>query len=883
MIHTFFQSRETQDFFLHFLLLSYIYSILKNAKKRNIGLAKIRVNKRRGGIKSQLTVFKDFVKDVQRSELTSLRIKELNLRLEGLRKLMADYDTIQIELEDISPDPEAQILERTQTESIFYKQIALAQDIIDTFSVKDSGDSDSLKSGCCHDKYSAIRLPTINLPTYDGNYTRWLEFKDLFESLINSNDSIAPVNKFHYLRNSLQGSASLVIRSIDFSASGYELAWKTLCERYDNKNILINNHLNAIVSVNPLQKESFKALRYLIDTVTKNLSSLDSLGISTKGWDPLVIFLVSAKLDPKTNAKWEEYKGSFSRLSSTKENTQFSAELPTLDHFRDFLRNRANVLETMYCSRSYENKNVHKENKYPKSFVTSVEGPRIKPCLVCGQTHHVYQCHKFKEMSLEDRLVEVSKNKLCNNCLRTGHNDSQCTLKGSCRSCRNKHNSLLHCDKVSSNNVVTTDIADQINTSTNLSTGTSGQVLLCTAQVEVCCPNSNSTYLARALLDTGSQSSFVTQNLRKKLGIPSTKINSFKISGINNKESEITERVQIKVKSRFNSFSLNADCLVIPTITGNLPNVEIDVERLDMPRDVELADPQFYKPSQIDILLGADKFFEIINSRQIKLGTDKPILQDSKLGWIVAGLTGESYYQYNVNCHLATTRHRTSLQDVDDSLRRFWEVEELPSDCKSFSVDEEFCESHYIENTSRLPNGRFSVMMPFKENPEESLGNSYPIAMRRFLSLEKKLNKSPLLKDQYRHFLEEYAELGHMTEVVRPVSGCYLPHHCVVREQKETTKLRVVFDCSAQTSSGKSLNDIQAIGPVLQSDLLSILLRFRANRYVLLLTSRRCIGKLLLTSNSAIYISFCGEIRSINLSRSFSSILFRMARLRRLF
>jgi hypothetical protein len=792
-----------------------------------------KLNRRRGGIKSQLTVFKDFVKDVQQSELTSLRIKELNLRLEGLRKLMADYDKIQIEIEDISPESEVQILERTQTESIFYSQIALAQDIIDTFSVKDSGDSDSFKSGSCHDKYSSIRLPTINLPTYDGNYTRWLEFKDLFESLINSNDSIAPVNKFHYLRNSLQGSASLVIRSIDFSASGYELAWKTLCERYDNKNILINNHLNAIVSVNPIQKESFKALRYLIDTVTKNLSSLDALGISTKGWDPLVIFLVSAKLDPKTNAKWEEYKGSFSRLSSSIENTGFSSDVPTLDHFKDFLRNRANVLETMYCSRSNENKNVHKENKYPKSFVTSVEAPRIKPCLVCGQSHHVYQCHKFKEMRLEDRLVEVSKNKLCNNCLRTGHNGSQCTLKGSCRSCRKKHNSLLHCDKVTSNNIVTSDIVDKINTSSNLSTGMAGQVLLCTAQVEVCCPNSNSTCFARALLDTGSQSSFVTQNLRKKLGLPSNKINSFKISGINNKETEITERVQIRVKSRVSSFSLSADCLVIPIITGNLPNVEIDIERLDLPRDVELADPQFYKPSQIDILLGADKFFEIINSKQIKLGKDKPILQDSKLGWIVAGLTGQSYYQNNINCHLATTRHRTSLQDVDDSLKRFWEVEDLPSDCKSLSVDEEFCETHYVENTSRLPNGRFSVMMPFKEKPEESLGNSYPIAMRRFLSLEKKLNKSSNLKDQYRDFLEEYAELGHMTEVERPGSGCYLPHHCIVREQKETTKLRVVFDCSAQTSSGKSLNDIQAIGPVVQSDLLSILLRFRANRYVL--------------------------------------------------
>lgn len=103
-------------------------------------------------------------------------------------------------------------------------------------------------------------------------------------------------------------------------------------------------------------------------------------------------------------------------------------------------------------------------------------------------------------------------------------------------------------------------------------------------------------------------------------------------------------------------------------------------------------------------------------------------------------------------------------------------------------------------------------MIPLKEKPDESLGNSYPISMRRFLNLEKKLNKNPNVKQEYRNFLEEYAHLGLMTEIYLP--HCYLPHHCRIPGQKETTKLKVVFDDSAQTSTGKSPNDIQAIGPV---------------------------------------------------------------------
>ncbi|XP_063363566.1 uncharacterized protein LOC134652324 [Cydia amplana] len=494
----------------------------------------------------------------------------------------------------------------------------------------------------------------------------------------------------------------------------------------------------------------------------------------------------------------------------------------------------------MFCSRSNqsnESKPVFKENKNTKSFVSSGEGPRIKPCLVCDQNHHVYQCTKFKSMSLEDRLVEVSKHKLCKNCLRAGHDGSQCTLKGSCRSCKKKHNSLLHCDSVSSNNnnAAPTDSVKNINTSVHMSTDAdaSGQVMLCTAQVEVYCPKNNATYVARALLDNGSQSCLISEKFKQKLKLPTNQIEPFDITGINKQKTEISERIQLKVKSRFNSYELDANFWVVPEISDDVPNVAIDIEKLDLPH-VELADPLFYKPDQVDILLSGDRFFKVLKPDQIDLGEGKPMLQDTKLGWLVVGRTGESYNQINnVYCHLATTRRQTSLQDVDNSLKRFWEVEDLPSDCKSLSVDEEFCETHYVDNTSRLPDGRFSVQMPFKEKPEETLGNSYPIAMRRFLNLEKKLDKNPNVKEQYRDFLQEYADLGHMTEVKRPSFGCYLPHHCVIREQKETTKLRVVYDASASTSSGKSLNDIQAVGPVVQSDLLSILLRFRTNRFVL--------------------------------------------------
>ncbi|XP_033218088.1 uncharacterized protein LOC117173557 [Belonocnema kinseyi] len=83
--------------------------------------------------------------------------------------------------------------------------------------------------------------------------------------------------------------------------------------------------------------------------------------------------------------------------------------------------------------------------------------------------------------------------------------------------------------------------------------------------------------------------------------------------------------------------------------------------------------------------------------------------------------------------------------------------------------------------------------------------------------------------------MKEYKELGQM----RAVNGeslqgheikYYLPHHAVLRPESTTTKLRVVFDGSAKSTSGQSLNDILLIGPTVQQDLLSLVLRFRLHR-----------------------------------------------------
>ncbi|XP_012285519.1 uncharacterized protein LOC105702492 [Orussus abietinus] len=106
-------------------------------------------------------------------------------------------------------------------------------------------------------------------------------------------------------------------------------------------------------------------------------------------------------------------------------------------------------------------------------------------------------------------------------------------------------------------------------------------------------------------------------------------------------------------------------------------------------------------------------------------------------------------------------------------------------------------------------------------------------ALKCFYALEEKLNRDSPLKKQYAAVIHEYLELGHLSiasDTTQP--GSYLPHHAVIKEHSLTTKLRVVFDGSAKSSSGISLNEALLIGPTIQDNLLTHLLRFWQHDYV---------------------------------------------------
>lgn len=771
---------------------------------------------KRSSIKGRLTTFEKYLEDLKSlPNINKLKCHETKTRLKKLEILFEEYDLIQTSIEVKQESSENQI-ERDSSENRFYRSMAEAQEIIEKGqSIIESDAQSSSSSATVQTKH--IKLPQIKIPSFDGDLSKWLEFHDTFSSMIHNNDSIASINKYQYLKSALTGSAAAVISSLEISSRNYEVAWKLLCDRFNDKRKLVCTHLKSLLDAPNIGEES--SLRFTADHIAKHLRALNTLGEKTENWDTLIIYLFSTKLNSVTCMKWEEYKGS-------------SSEVPTLETFYTFLRMRADVLEataTNAVSRQDSEQQQSQQqpqlqqykrmNKQQKSFVaTSSEGQKATTkCVVCDGEHLIYYCKQFLAMSPADRFNLIVKNRFCINCLRSGHLAPQCKAM-SCKLCNHKHNSLLHFDKPNA------ESKQLVSSPISLSTCISNQVLLSTAIVKVSTINSDEFIEARCLLDCGSQSSFISQELQNKLNIQTENINSVCVTGINSISFEALQRCNIKVQSRSNAFSTSVNAFVIKNITSSLPSQEVDISKIKLPKNVTLADCNYHVPAKIDMLLGADVFWDVLCTEQIKLGSDLPILQNSMFGWLISGpvMCQNNNNKNKIVCNFS--------QEIRSQLNKFWELEEVP--CKPvMSQEETECERHFMQHTQRLEDGRFCVTLPLKAD-QGTLGDSYYIARKRFESLERRFQRQPDVKSQYVDFIDEYEALGHLSRTEKSDNAVFLPHHPVLKEQSESTKCRVVFDASCKTSSGFSLNDIMMVGPTLQDDIFSILIRLRQHKLI---------------------------------------------------
>ena len=644
---------------------------------------------------------------------------------------------------------------------------------------------------------SNLKLPKFDLPKFDGKYQNWTPFLDLFKGAVDSNDTLPDIQKLHYLKASLRDEPAKLLSHLPITGANYKVAMKLLKERYENKRLISLAHIDAILNFKPLNQESPESIRSLISCYVENAMALDEL---VKTEDQLSCFLVrviSQKLDYVTRRQWE--------LTSTGDDIQ------TMDQLKKFLEERANALEAAGKSNKTSNQEkIHQEKPIQNYHASS------QNCPACKADHKLVMCEQFKHLSLAEKREKVKLLKLCFNCLRLGHQTKDCKSKNTCRKCQKKHHTMLHDDTFAKPTEKT-----QSNHSTERGYGFC--TLLPTAMIKVISAD-NTVISCRALLDSGSQSSFITENCAQLLKLKRQK-HMLQLTGIGDKTQKTpTASTKFQFLSSINTekrFEVKA--FILPKLAATMPAVNKPKHK-PLPIEVTpLADSDYLKPRNIDIILGADIFEEVVLQDKIKT-PEGLYFRKTEFGWVAAGQVPSEENRPTQSYHVTS----------EFDLRKFWELEELPKQ-NILTKKEVACEQHFETTTTRDQEGRFIVKLPFKQEVPK-LGDSFEQAKRRFLSLERRLQANPNTQQKYKAFVQEFIDLEHLEKVPGtameklPHQVFYLPHHCVFKDDSSTTKLRVVFDGSAKSQSGISLNESLMVGATVQPDFFSTLLRFRFHR-----------------------------------------------------
>ncbi|XP_062711250.1 uncharacterized protein LOC134289447 [Aedes albopictus] len=784
------------------------------------------------GLKLSLSNICVFVKNFK-DDTTAAQI---NVRLEKLDTLWVQISETVWEIEAHEDFEEQESLQTSQVEmeNRYYDAKSFLVEKAQAFQ-SDANQHQTLHPGdaTLHGMMDHVRLPQIKLQCFDGNIDDWLSFRDLYTSLIHEKPDLPAVEKFHYLKGCLAGEARALIDPLKITRDNYQVAWQTLLKRYNNNKLLKKKQVQALIKLPSLCKESITDLHKLVDGFDRVIQTLDQIIQPADYKDLLLVELLSSRLDPTTRRGWEEH-------SSTKQQD-------TVKDLLEFLQRRIQILEALPAK--VETKVDQSLLPKRKPFSAKVSNNAVQSnnakCPSCSEIHGLHICPAFLKMSLSSRESLLRAQSLCRNCLKRGHLARECASKFSCRYCKARHHSLL-CFKAgdangsqgSSGKLNLGDSAKQDgtganskaanasaveSTSSNAAQCVSSQVLLATAVV-VIEDDQGSRYPARALLDSGSECNFITENLYQTMKV-AVKRTDISIMGIGQSSTKASRKIKAVVKSRNSSYARSMEFLVLPKVTACLPTSTVQANGWDIPVDIELADPEFFRSRKVDLVLGIQAFFSFFpTGREIQLGKGLPVLTESVFGWIVTGEVTTASQGTKYTCNMAVS------DDLEELMARFWSCEEVGAVSK-FSPEEAHCEENYERTVKRESDGRYTVTLP--KNPEvlAEIGESKDIALRRLRAVERRLSKDERLRKQYSDFMTEYLELGHMQMAndceENRVKRCFLPHHPVIKESSTTTKVRVVFDASCKTSTGVSLNDALYAGPVVQQDLRSIVLRSR--------------------------------------------------------
>ena len=679
-----------------------------------------------------------------------------------------------------------------------------------------------------------VKLPKLEIRKFTGKIHEFQEFWDSFTSAIHENEALSKVDKFKYLKSYLEDQARSAISGISLTDKNYDTAVELLQKRFGKPEVIQLSHINQLLNLMPVFNEKHvQRLRALQDQIKTHFRGLQAQGVDAKTYSSIVVPILMEKIP-------EQVRFNMIR-SSDKNHLKWTLEDLTVA-FDEELEIRESHTPSLKAGGAVQtSEKVTSGARYQGGTATALFIDAKKKCVFCLKDHLPELCDQITD--IDERKGILKKYARCFACLNSNHRAFECRSKGVCRSCKGKHHTSICHNNQRNLKPAAGDSVHKSNTPLNASapswvgnTGSGTSVALQTALAKVKGEKCGSR--VRVLFDTGSHTSFISAEAVDRIGLRPVRREALSIQAFGSTEvkERVRDVVEVSLVSLYERKSVNIHCFVVDEI-ASITNVHPEKVKKSYPhiKDVFFSDVcRNEDVLDINVLIGSDNFWRFQKHEVKRGGPNDPVAVKTVLGWVLSGpLQGKSLNStsfVNVNYLPSFSLKSSETQRIDEEINKLWDLDSI-----GIRTDNEIHEN--VLDNIVFTGERYSVGLPWKVG-HKSLPTNYNISLMRLKGLGKKLRNEPMILDKYNDILQEQVASGVIEQVsqLEPAEKThYLPHMAVVREESETTKVRIVYNASCkEKKSGTSLNDCLHVGPALTPLMFDILLRFRENRIALI-------------------------------------------------
>ena len=691
------------------------------------------------------------------------------------------------------------------------------------------------------------RLPKLELPTFDGNLKKWYDFWDLFEAAIHTRADLADIERFQYLKGQLKGAALKLIEGFRLTGANYQTVLDLLQDTYGDKEEIIDAHINELAEMKSPHDDMDELETFRTD-MESHLRELQALGIDLGTCGGVLAPILMKKLPSK-------FKENIIRSTGTRH--------PTLKEMRTALGDEMQTVRAAEVDHAGDRTQMHRCHRKDKSWnkKTLISQTERTVCELCAGDHQLTNCQSFGGMDLDQRLSTCRSYGLCFRCLRRGHRATDCTSFPGCSvdGCKGKHHTLLHAKRTSGRTIglgdkqpsdateQQTDRQQNRALSTSAHNNNSMPKVMVFQTVPVFVETGVKRLRLNALLAPCSDSSYLSEKAAEELGVTGTPW-AFELTTVKGTEEVQMKKAPVRISSVENSqVKMDLNVFVTEDLIGSSDAIDWCKVQERWAHMADLPFPALGKKT-IDILIGVtpETMCLFTPERQVKGESDEPVAVKTPFGWTAFGPVEADlvFNQEKMKMRAGVTRYvrtmRTTVQklSMQEEISAMRDMTEL--DLMGVKTEDEMAPSHLERITIsrakasiRHDGERYEVAVPWHEEKPD-LPSNYSSAESRLIKTERSLLRNPDadLAVKYDEILSAYVEKGYLVklegtdaELAREDSW-FLPHFPVIRNDRTSTRVRIVYDAAAKYK-GTSLNSQIFPGPSLYNDMTEVLLRFR--------------------------------------------------------